>query len=90
MIIINTINTSISAYPFTRKKSLHSVGAKGVFLQLQLLGNIDLIIQFLIFFSDNATIIYWMKETNSCFLRIATKAPVRIQQQNLYSAFEWI
>ena len=42
-----------------------------------------------IFFSDNATIIYWMKETNSCFLRIASKAPVRIQQ-NLYTAFEWI
>ena len=27
-----------------------------------------------------------MKETNSCFLRIASKAPVRIQQ-NLYTAF---
>ena len=30
------------------------------------------------FFSDNATIIHWMKETNNCFLRIANKAPVRI------------
>ena len=42
-----------------------------------------------IFFSDNSTIIYWMKETNSCFLRIASKAPMRIQL-NLYTAFEWI
>ena len=41
------------------------------------------------FISDNATIIYWMNETNSCFLRIASKAPLRIQQ-NLYTAFEWI
>ena len=30
-----------------------------------------------------------MKETNSCFLRIARKALVRIQQ-NLYTEFEWI
>ena len=43
----------------------------------------------IISFSDNATIIYWMKETNSCFLRIASKAPVRIQQ-NLYTAFKLI
>ena len=43
----------------------------------------------MIYFSINATIIYWMKETNSCFLGIATKAPVRIHQ-NLYTAFEWI
>ena len=43
----------------------------------------------IIFFSDNATVIYWMKETNSCFLRIASKAPMRIQH-NLYTAFEWI
>ena len=34
-------------------------------------------------------IIYWMKETNSCFLRITSQAPIRIQQ-NLYTAFEWI
>ena len=32
----------------------------------------------IISFSDNATIIYRMKETNSCFLRIGSKAPVRI------------
>ena len=39
------------------------------------LRNIDSIIQLLyFFFSDNATIIYWMKETNNCFLRIASKA----------------
>ena len=43
----------------------------------------------IIFFSDKAIIIYWMKETNSCFLKIASKAPVRILQ-NLYTAFEWI
>ena len=43
----------------------------------------------IIFFSDNATLIYWLKETNSCFSRIASKAPVRIQQ-NLYTVFEWI
>ena len=43
----------------------------------------------IIFFSDNATFIYWIKVTNSCFLRIASKAPFRIQQ-NLYTAFEWI
>ena len=30
----------------------------------------------------------WTKETNSCFLRIGSKA-VRIQQ-NLYTAFEWM
>ena len=67
-----------------------SVGAKCIFLQPQLSHNIDLIIQLLyLFFSDNATIIYWMKETNSCFLRILYKAPVRIQQ-NLYTAIEWI
>ena len=30
-----------------------------------------------------------MKETNRCFLRIASKIPVRIQK-NLYTAFEWI
>ena len=41
------------------------------------------------FFSDNATIIYWIKEINSCFLRIASKTPVRIQQ-NLYTVFEWM
>ena len=51
--------------------------------------SLNSIIQLLYFFSDNATIIYWMKETNSWFLRIASKAPVRIQQ-NLYTAFEWI
>ena len=34
----------------------------------------------MIYFSDNATIIiYWMKETNSCFLRIVSKASIRIQ-----------
>ena len=36
------------------------------------------------FFSDNATIVYWMEETSSCLLRIASKAPVRTQQ-NLYN-----
>ena len=59
-------------------KWFFSVGAKRLFLQPQLLHNIDLIMQLLYsFFSDNATIIYWMKETNGCFLRIASKAPVR-------------
>ena len=43
----------------------------------------------IIFFSDNPTIIYWIKEKNSCFLRITSKAPVRIQQ-HLYTVFEWI
>ena len=41
----------------------------------------------IIFFSDNATIVYWIKETNSYFWRIASKAPVRTQQ---YIVFEWI
>ena len=41
------------------------------------------------FFSDNVTIISWMKETNSCFFRTASKASLRIQQ-NLYTIFEWI
>ena len=65
-----------------------TVWAKSVFMQPQLLCNIDSIIQSLYFFSQNATIIYWMKETNSCFLRIESKACVRIQQ-NLYTVFEW-
>ena len=66
-----------------------AVEAKPVFLQPQLLCNIDSIIQLLDFFSDNATITNWMKETNSCFLRISSKAPVRTQQ-NLYTTFKWI
>ena len=42
----------------------------------------------IIFFSENTTIIYWMKETNTYFIKIASKALVRIQQK-LYTAFEW-
>ena len=38
-------------------------------------------------FSFNVTIIYLIKETNSCLLWIATKVPVRIQQ-NLNTAFD--
>ena len=39
----------------------------------------------IIFFSDNETIIYWMKETNSYFLRIASKAPVKDLTEFIHS-----
>ena len=56
----SNINTSI----------IKSVGAKCLFLQPQLLRNIDSIIQnYYNFFSDDATIIYLMKEINSCFFK---------------------
>ena len=53
---------------------------KCVFLQPQLLRNIDSLIQllYIISFSDNATIIYWMKETNSCFLRMAKTVNIHV------------
>ena len=73
---------------FSKLKLLKTVGAKRVFSQHQLLRNIDNTI-IIISFSNNTTIIYWMKETNSCFFRIANKALVRIQK-NLYTEFEWI
>ena len=47
--------------------TIKTVGAKRKLLQLKLLRNIESIIQF--FFSDNATIIYWMKEINSSFFK---------------------
>ena len=72
------------------KQSFITVGAKRVFSHSLLLRNINSIIFIkLFFFSNNATIIYWIKETNSCCLRIASKAPVSIQQ-NLYTTFEWV
>ena len=64
---------------------------QNVFLQPQLLHNIGSIIQYYYyFFPKNSTIIYWMKEkTKSCFLRVASRAPVRIQQ-NLYIYSIWM
>ena len=53
---------------------------KHIFLQPQLLCNIDSIKQLLQFFfwHWNHYIFTWIKDTNSCFLRIASRPPVRI------------
>ena len=51
------------------------VRAKSVFLQSQLLCNIDSIIQSLYFFFWQCNHYLLNKRKNSCFLRIATKAP---------------
>ena len=64
---------------------------KRAFSQPQLLCSIDSIYNYYNFFLffDNTTNFYWMKKTNSYFLRIVSKVPVRIQT-NSYTSFEWI
>ena len=63
-----------------------TVGAKRVFLQPLLSHNIDSIIQIIIyFFSDNANIIYWMKETNSCFFENCKQSTHQDSTKFIYS-----
>ena len=83
--IINLVDVDIVT-KVRWKFKIRSVGAKRVFLQPQLLRNIDSIIQSLQFFFWQFNHYLLDERDKCCFLWIASKSPVRIQQ-NFYTQY---